>query len=215
MLDDGWGQGRMDTWELIADERARLVEALGKLDDDQWTVPSLCTGWTTKDTLAHLVSTAEMTPPRFVAGLAGSGFSFSRLMARNVATVGADPVPRLLERLEARVHSRNAPPGPTGSWLVETLAHGEDIAYPTSTTIAHSPEALVAGAESAKGTQPLLGAKKRVAGLRLIADDHDWSTGAGPEVRGPLRTLLLAMVGRPPVLDDLRGEGVAELRARS
>ncbi|HEY2190755.1 MAG TPA: maleylpyruvate isomerase family mycothiol-dependent enzyme [Actinomycetospora sp.] len=205
----------MGMWELVATERARLVEALGTLDDEQWAAPSLCEGWTTKDTLAHVVSTAEMTPPRFFLGLASAGFSFGRLMDRNVAAVGADLVPRLLERLSARVHTRNAPPGPTGSWLVETVAHGEDIAYPTSTAIAHSEEALVAAADSAKGTQPLLGAKKRVAGLRLRADDVAWETGEGPEVRGPLRLLVLAMVGRPPVLDDLHGDGVAQLRARS
>lgn len=205
----------MDTWDLISTERTRLVQALAGLDDDQWATPSLCAGWSTKDALAHVVSTAEMTPPKFFVGLAGSGFSFGRLMARNVAAVGADPVPRLLERLEATVHTRNAPPGPTGSWLVETVAHGEDIAYPTSTAIDHLDEALVAAADAAKGTQPLLGARKRIAGLRLIADDLDWSTGDGPEVRGPLRTLLLAMVGRPPVLADLHGDGVAELRARS
>jgi uncharacterized protein (TIGR03083 family) len=205
----------MGTWELIATERARLVEALTKLDDDQWAVPSLCAGWSTKDTLAHVVSTAEMTPPKFFAGLAGSGFSFGRLMARNVAAVGADPVPRLLERLEAKVNDRNGPPGPTSSWLVETVAHGEDIAYPTGTMIAHSEEALVAAAEAARNTQPLLGAKKRVAGLRLAADDVDWTTGTGPEVRGPIRTLILAMVGRPPVLGDLHGDGVPTLQARS
>jgi uncharacterized protein (TIGR03083 family) len=203
------------TWDLIADERARLVEALRGLSEDQWSTPSLCAGWSTKDTLAHIVSTAEMNPPRFFVGLAGSGFSFGRLMARNVASVGADPVPRLLDRLEARVHTRNAPPGPVGSWLVETVAHGEDIAYPTSTTIAHSEEALLAAADSAKVTQPLLGARKRIAGLRLTADDLAWSTGDGPEVRGPLRILLLAMVGRPAVLDDLHGDGVPTLRARS
>src|SRR4051794_12113316 len=146
----------MDTWELIADERARLVEALGKLDDDQWTMPSLCKGWTAKDTLAHIVSAAEMTPPRFFLGLAGSGFSFDRLMARNVATVGADPVPQLLERLDARVHTRNAPPGPTGTWLVEAVVHGEDIAYPAATTIAHSEEGLAAAAEVARNTQLVL-----------------------------------------------------------
>src|SRR3954451_24219071 len=149
----------MDTWELVAFERARLVEALTKLDDDQWAKPSLCAGWSTKDTLAHVVSTAEMTPPKFFLGLAASGFSFGRLMARNVAAVGADTVPGLLERLEAAVNARNAPPGPTGSWLVETVAHGEDIAYPTSTTIAHSEEALTAAADTAKNTQPLLGAR--------------------------------------------------------
>ncbi len=205
----------MDTWDLIATERARLAEALTTLDDAQWSVPSLCVGWSTKDTLAHVVSTVEMTPPRFFLGLASSGFSFGRLIARNVAAVGADPVPRLLERLEAGVHSRNSPPGPTGSWLVETIVHGEDIAYPTATTIEHSEEALVEAADSARTTQPLLGAKKRIAGLRLRADDIDWTTGDGPEVHGPLRILLLAMVGRPPVLDDLHGDGVPTLRERS
>jgi uncharacterized protein (TIGR03083 family) len=205
----------MKTWDLIATERARLVEALSTLDEEQWTVPSLCDGWTTKDTLAHVVSTAEMTPPRFFLGLAGAGFSFGRLMDRNVAAVGADPVPRLLERLAARIGTRNAPPGPTGSWLVETVAHGEDIAYPTATKIPHDEEALAAAADVAKDTQPLLGARKRVAGLRLRADDVTWQTGDGPEVRGPLRLLLLAMVGRRPVLDDLHGDGVEELRARS
>ena len=205
----------MGTWDLIAIERARLLEALRGLADDQWQLPSLCEGWSAKDTLAHIVSTAELTPPTFFAGMARSGFSFGRLMARNVAAVGADPVPRLLERLEARIHTHNAPPGPTGSWLVETVAHGEDIAHPTGTVIAHSEESLVAAADSAKGTQPLLGAKKRVAGLRLRADDVAWSTGAGPEVSGPLRVLLLAMVGRPPVLGELHGDGVPILASRS
>lgn len=203
------------TWDLIATERARLAEALRTLDEEQWAVPSLCAGWSTKDTLAHVVSTAEMTPPKFLLGLARNGFSFGGFVARNVATVGVDPVPRLLERLEASVGSHRAPPGPTGSWLVETVAHGEDIAYPTGTLIAHDDEALVAAADAAKDIQPLLGARKRIAGLRLSADDLDWSTGRGPEVRGPLRLLLLAMVGRPPVLEHLQGDGVDVLRARS
>lgn len=38
---------------------------------------------------------------------------------------------------KAGVHRRNSPPGPTGSWLVEVVAHGEDIAYPTATTVDH------------------------------------------------------------------------------
>ena len=205
----------MDTWELIATERARLVEALATLTEAQWTTPSLCAGWTTKDTLAHIVSTAEMTPPKFVLGLAGSGFSFGRLMARNVATVGADPVPQLLERLRARVHARNAPPGPTGSWLVETVAHGEDIAYPTSTTIAHSEEALVRRRRLGQGHPAA--ARRQEAHRRAAPGGRRRRVEHRRRPRGPrpLRTLILAMVGRPPVLDDLRGDGVAELRARS
>jgi hypothetical protein len=60
-----------------------------------------------------------------------------------------------------------------------------------------------------------LGAKKRIAGLRLEATDADWSTGEGPLVRGPLLSLVLAMTGRSVALADLDGPGVAELGRRS
>ena len=60
----------------------------------------------------------------------------------------------------------------------------------------------------------LIGAKKRIAGLRLEASDADWSTGDGPVVRGPALSLLLAMTGRRVALDDLSGDGLAALRDR-
>ena len=49
----------------------------------------------------------------------------------------------------------------------------------------------------------------------LSATDTDWTHGDGPEVRGPMIALVMAMTGRPQVLDDLSGEGVATLRSRS
>ena len=52
------------------------------------------------------------------------------------------------------------------------------------------------------------------AGLRLVATDVEWSHGDGPEVRGPGEAILLALTGRPAVLDELVGEGVATLRER-
>jgi hypothetical protein len=72
----------------------------------------------------------------------------------------------------------------------------------------------VAVAEFYKGAQPLIGAKKRVAGLHLIGRDTGWETGSGPEVSGPTTSLLLAMAGRRSALEDLEGPGVSELRAR-
>jgi chitodextrinase len=66
-----------------------------------------------------------------------------------------------------------------------------------------------------KGSNLLIGAKKRVAGLRLTATDADWTTGDGPEVSGPVASLVMAMTGRSAALDDLGGEGVAKLRSRS
>lgn len=38
--------------------------------------------------------------------------------------------------------------------------------------------------------------------------------GTGPEVTGPVLSLLLAVMGRHVALDDLEGEGVHALRPR-
>ena len=65
-----------------------------------------------------------------------------------------------------------------------------------------------------KGSNLLLGGKKRIAGLTLRATDADWSTGTGPEVAGPALSLMLVIAGRPAALDDLSGEGLATLQAR-
>ena len=56
--------------------------------------------------------------------------------------------------------------------------------------------------------------RKRLAGLRLVATDQDWSWGAGDEVRGSSEAVAMAVAGRPVALDDLAGDGVQVLRGR-
>jgi hypothetical protein len=60
----------------------------------------------------------------------------------------------------------------------------------------------------------LIGAKTRITGLQLSATDADWSTGDGPEVAGPIVSLVMAMTGRTAAPEDLAGEGLVTLRAR-
>ena len=52
------------------------------------------------------------------------------------------------------------------------------------------------------------------AGLRFEATDLDWTAGSGPTVRGTAEALMLALTGRPVVLAELAGDGVAALRRR-
>jgi hypothetical protein len=98
--------------------------------------------------------------------------------------------------------------------LGEIIVHGEDIRRPLG--LSHeSPEgALVALADSWKNSNLLIGAKRRTAGLRLRATDVDWAHGDGPEVAGPLISLVLAMTGRKGAHPDLTGEGLATLANR-
>jgi hypothetical protein len=65
-----------------------------------------------------------------------------------------------------------------------------------------------------KGSNLVVGTKRRIEGLTLRATDADWSHGSGPEVSGPIMPLVMAMTGRRAALDNLTGDGVATLRAR-
>ena len=56
--------------------------------------------------------------------------------------------------------------------------------------------------------------RRRVQGLRLVADDLEWSHGEGPEVRGSAEALLLMLSGRPIGRDELTGPGASELYSR-
>jgi hypothetical protein len=65
-----------------------------------------------------------------------------------------------------------------------------------------------------KGSNLIVGAKKRIAGLTLNATDANWSTGDGPEVSGPILSLVMVMTGRQAALADLTGNGVTTLSSR-
>ena len=205
----------MDTWNAIRTERASLADALAGLPDDAWQQPSLCAGWSAREVVAHLIATAQMTPPRFFGRMIASGFRFHAMTAANIRHVldGRSDA-ELVTLYRSLVDARTAPPGPALSWLGETIVHGEDIFRALGEYREHPAEHLTAVADSYASSNLLIGAKNRISGVRLKATDTDWSHGDGPEAGGPMIALVMAMTGRGPALDDLTGEGVAVLRAR-
>jgi uncharacterized protein (TIGR03083 family) len=202
-------------WPMIHTERAALATDLEQVTDTQWAAPSLCAGWSVHDVLGHMTSTAKLTPPAFLAALARAGFRFNVMADRNIAkeTAGG-PAATLAEF--SRVKDRtSAPPGPVDTWLGETIVHSEDIRRPLGFSHVYPAEAMIRIADFYKGSNLLIGAKSRIGGLSLRATDANWSTGSGPEVSGPILSLLLAMTGRTAALDDLSGSGLATLRSRT
>ncbi|HET6214681.1 MAG TPA: maleylpyruvate isomerase family mycothiol-dependent enzyme [Micromonosporaceae bacterium] len=206
----------MSTWQMIRAERASLVDALAALPDADWDKPSLCTGWSVRDVVAHMISTALMTPPKFFGQLVASGFRFQALTANNIRREQAGrTAAELVELLRSRVDTRNAPPGPALSWLGETVVHGEDVFRALNGYRDHPIEHVLAVADFYKNSNLLIGAKNRIAGVTLRATDAGWQHGTGPEASGPAIALVLAMTGRKPALDDLSGPGVELLRQRA
>jgi uncharacterized protein (TIGR03083 family) len=162
-----------------------------------------------------MIATAEMTPPKFFAGMVGSGFKFHNLSQKNIARVESGRSDAdLVATFRSLVGARNAPPGPTPSWLGETVVHGEDVFRALGGYRDHPTDHLVAVADFYKGSNLLIGAKNRIAGVTLKATDADWSHGTGPEAAGPAVAVVMAMTGRRAALDDLSGPGVDILRGR-
>jgi uncharacterized protein (TIGR03083 family) len=205
----------MDIWPVVHAERKALAADLRGLDAGDWARPSLCGDWTVRDVLAHMTSGARLTPPAFFGQLIGSGFSFGKVQEKGVAAQrGASPADTLAN-FESVLTSVKHPPGPTATWLGETIVHGEDIRRAVGIKHAYPAGAIVAVADFYKGSNLLIGSKTRIAGLTLRATDADWSHGTGPEAKGPILSLVMAMTGRKAADDDLAGDGVATLRSRS
>ncbi|MGC1184926.1 MAG: maleylpyruvate isomerase family mycothiol-dependent enzyme [Candidatus Dormiibacterota bacterium] len=203
-----------DTWRLIHAERRALISDLESLPDERWATPSLCSDWTVRQVLGHMVATAKMTPPRFVLGMASAGFRFKVMSARDVARETAGPPGDTLAQFKQLVSATNHPPGPITAMLGEVVLHSEDIRRPLGIERKYPLELLVTVADFYKGSNLLLGSKARISGLTLQATDAAWTTGTGAEVTGPMISLLLAMTGRRAGLPELSGAGVATLRGR-
>ena len=202
-------------WPLIHAERESLIADLGTLTDEQWATRSLCADWTVRDVLGHMISTAQMTPPRFFAKMAAAGFSVNNMNAKGVAAQATAKPADGLAVLRSHLKDTTHPPGPVESMLGEAVIHPADIRTPLGIAHEYPEEALIRVADFYKGSNLIVGAKRRIDGLTLRATDTGWSTGSGPEVTGPHLSLILAMTGRGAPLGDLSGEGLATLKSRS
>jgi len=204
-----------DLMPAIHDQRKALAADLEGLSDQQWGTMSLCDGWTVQDVAAHMTATAKISPPQFFVKMIGSGFSLKRMQTKDIAVARGSSPADTLSRFKAEVSSTKHPPGPNETWLGEVVIHAEDIRRPLGITHDYPIDDVVAVATFYKGSNLIIGAKKRIAGLKLTATDVDWSTGDGPDASGPILSLVMAMTGRKAALGDLSGPGVETLRSRT
>ena len=202
------------TWAQIHAGRAAFADTIEGLTAEQWASPSLCTGWSLGMIAGHLLSSAEQTPGHFVGAIVSSGFSFHRAMARDIRSRADLSPQQIAERLRRRTTTTNKPPAPALAMLGEVVVHGEDLRRPLGLTTPLDPDAANACLTMYTKASFPVGGKKRIGGLRLVSTDTGWAYGEGPEVRGAATSLLLAMTGRSAGLDDLSGEGAAQLGQR-
>jgi uncharacterized protein (TIGR03083 family) len=200
---------------MVHAERRSLADFLDTITPEQWTAPTWCDKWNVQELVAHLTAAGNITAPHFFGGFIRTGFNFDKFVEGDLRNYAGGTPADVKSRYDKIIDSNRKPPGPGYVALGEIMVHGEDIRRALGAKGDHPADHLTTLAESYKKTGAPLRAKKRLVGLKLTATDVDWSTGEGPEVRGPCMSLILAMVGRQGALADCEGDGVETLRSRN
>lgn len=204
----------MDVMPLARDERAEFAEFLATLSPQQWEAATLCAGWRVRDVVAHVISYDELSGRGLVRRLVQG-----RLVPDRANAVGlAEYNTRSPEELLALLRKHATPRGLTAALggmiaLLDGMIHQQDIRRPLGMPRDIPAERLVPALRGALRA-PVIGGFWRVRGLRLVATDLDWSTGRGPEVRGPAEALLMAIAGRRGIVSELDGPGQQTLAGR-
>lgn len=203
--------------EMVSENFADVRATLAELPDERWDEPVLCEGWRVRDLVGHLIAGTTIPVPRVVAKVAATGFRVDEFSRRESIKVGNRPIATLRQQFNEE-SSADRPGGiarllPTETLLVDWVTHYLDILVPLDID-AELPDERLAAALDILPTVNTFKSKKRAKGLRLVATDIDWSSGAGPEVHAPAAVLILSLGGRPQLASELEGDGADVLRGR-
>jgi uncharacterized protein (TIGR03083 family) len=201
-------------WRVIAEQRRSLADLLEGLSDDQWETPSLCERWRVRDVAAHVAMAP--TPPSIGGTLARAVLAhgdFNRLNYELAVQRASAPTAAIVESLRRHADSRKLPMLTNARNIhFDILVHTQDIAIPLGVARPTPADAGRAAAEHIFNAGWPFYARRRMTGVRLVADDVQFEAGDGPEIRGPIIALLMLMSGRGAAgAPMLSGEGMHRL----
>jgi uncharacterized protein (TIGR03083 family) len=203
------------TWAAIDRERLDLADLLDSLTPQEWSHPSLCTGWRIREVAAHL-ALAQMGKGQAALCMLRARGSFDRMVRDTARRHATASTTQFVAEIRAMAGSRKHAPGITHlEPLIDVLVHGQDIAVPLGLTRTMPVDAAATAATRVWTVGLPLSlafrARSRLHGLRLVATDTDWSVGVGEPVEGPIAALLMLLTGRSALLGQLSGKGAARL----
>lgn len=196
-----------------------LGKYLRSLAPADWDRDSLCEGWKVRDVIGHMCVGHTTPMPKMIGLIAKykgnvpkGSFEMSKRFA---AERSPDELLAVWDDVVAnRTRKGIAKVIPTHEAFVDHLIHQQDIRRPLGQPRDIPTERLDAALSALARIGGFVKSKQRMAGLHFVATDTGWTSGTGPEVRGPAEALILAASGRPAGLGELEGEGVATMRSR-
>lgn len=202
-------------WRHIHTERAALAATLRTLTPQQWAHESLCTGWSVQDVAAHVISNPQIGWRQLPAVLADAArLGYNEAIFRDVRRRGQQPREQIVADFERWATStRHVPTTTSVETLVDALVHHQDIVRPLGLHHDPDPTAASVAADRCRLLAGLLGSRRVVRGVRMVATDTDWARGSGPVVEAAMVELLMLCAGRPADPARLTGEASDALRA--
>jgi len=202
-------KGRTAVDEMFRTEYNAFGELLDELSHEDWALRSLCPDWTVHDVVEHVAFHIHREGIRQTLG------STEKQTLLLVDRANAQTTSGLVEWF------RSPPPAAALRSKVnvcELVIHQEDVravvgrprTYPESTL-----EMCLDECTSVAGNINVVGRLRRLArGAELRATDLGWTKGKGEKISGRGQAVLLAIAGRPSMLQELTGDGVDLLRTR-
>lgn len=200
---------------MIAAERRELADLLDGLDDRQWQAPSLCAGWRVREVAAHMSMGFRLSLPATLVELAKARGSLHRMTDRVARRDAAAHTTAGLAGF-LRDHAGHPWKPPVGGF---PAALGHDVVHGLDITVALGHERRVPmdrlrvllDEVRPRGVK-FFGAD--LDGVRLHADDLDWSYGTGTApLHGSAQDLLLVTFGRRLPAGRLRGAAAGRYTA--
>jgi uncharacterized protein (TIGR03083 family) len=184
-------------------ERRDILELYRNLAPEEWQKMTLCTLWTVRDMLAHLISNDN---PFWAVII--SGFNADKANQRLIEGMRHLTNEQLIEKWASVIKPKGAVAAAPDAYLADDWVHNQDVRWPLNRPRQQNPTTL----------KMVLNAllkynRKRVAGLHLVATDLDWEAGTTgqPEIRGTAEALAMGIANRPVARQKLNGDGVGQL----
>ncbi|MET0716092.1 MAG: maleylpyruvate isomerase family mycothiol-dependent enzyme [Mycetocola sp.] len=186
----------------IAEALDVVCDGLDSLTAPQWAAPSLCDGWSVKDTISHLVwrvgtGSFRITSDVVRASVAGHHMNPMRTfddIARGIADSGGTDELRRQMRVIAREKAVGRGRTNIGE-LAEVVVHGYDAMHPLQISLPFAADtthrvASMSALKASRSTRALL--RHRT----LVAVDAGWRIGSGSEIVADAASIVLFLNGR-------------------
>lgn len=203
-----------DLGQAIRDTRQAFSEVLTDLSDDDWDNQSLCAGWRVREVVAHLTMPFRYRAPQLLAEMIRCHGHFTRMSDVVARRDAQAPIHTLLD---GWVLNENHPWKPPGGGLrgalTHDVVHGLDITIPLGISHPLSAQALRVVLDQATSPRSLKHFSVDLTGIRLEADDLDWSFGDGEVLSGAAHHLVMVLMDRSLPAGLLSGGPTARFTA--